>query len=354
MDDKLDFAFIGHVETWDKAHTLIAELREPELSEISIQDLKQIYHYIPSRRMFGLEFKDPNSDRTIKGMYVETFIPPGDQIRGNLKANIEKIRKAVNVVDKYNTGVATLGGFTSILIEGNTNEIDCKSALTTGNTLTSALIVKGIEKIMTKLKRELNSQSVLIIGATGDIGIGCTRYLANKVASLTLAAQNQKRLESLKEEVSVVCDEVQISTEVQKDIDSHDVIICVASVENPTWLTENCKENAVICDAGYPKNIIGNNSNTKWIFAGGMGSSTGGNRFIPSGMRKMYTYPDPTIVHGCLLEAAVLAFAERHESFSIGRGNITENKIEEMWGVAQQFGIEVAPFFNHNGIIEFT
>jgi fatty aldehyde-generating acyl-ACP reductase len=64
----------------------------------------------------------------------------------------------------------------------------------------------------------------------------------------------------------------------------------------------------------------------------------------------MFDFPDPRIAHGCMIEAALLAFEGRYEGFSNGRGNITADKIDEMWSLACRHGIQVAPLFNRDGV----
>jgi predicted amino acid dehydrogenase len=52
-----------------------------------------------------------------------------------------------------------------------------ETKFTTGNTLTAAYIVKGIEKAATGKDINLQESNVLIVGATGDIGMACVQYL---------------------------------------------------------------------------------------------------------------------------------------------------------------------------------
>ena len=76
----------------------------------------------------------------------------------------------------------------------------------------------------------------------------------------------------------------------------------------------------------------------------------GGMEVQPDLRGSVSVYPLPTIVHGCLLEAALLALEKRWEPYSHGRGAITEARIEEIWNVAQKHGFAVAPFFDHFGL----
>jgi len=59
--------------------------------------------------------------------------------------------------------------------------------------------------------------------------------------------------------------------------------------------------------------------------------------------------PDGETVFGCLAEAMLLALEERIENYSIGRGNITPDRIYEMESLASIHGFELANF-KYNGI----
>ena len=57
------------------------------------------------------------------------------------------------------------------------------------------------------------------------------------------------------------------------------------------------------------------------------------------------------ISHGCVLEAVVLAFENKFETYSSGKGNITIDKMEEIYGLSLKHGINIAPFYNSNGFV---
>jgi fatty aldehyde-generating acyl-ACP reductase len=55
--------------------------------------------------------------------------------------------------------------------------------------------------------------------------------------------------------------------------------------------------------------------------------------------------PTPTIMYGCFSEAMVLAMAGRYESYSIGQGRITQEKMANILALAQTYGFQPAPLF---------
>ena len=72
--------------------------------------------------------------------------------------------------------------------------------------------------------------------------------------------------------------------------------------------------------------------------------------FDPDYSHSIYGYPAPGIAHGCILEAMVLAFEKKIENYSAGKGNITTDRMEEIYAAGLRHGITLAPFHNANGL----
>ena len=66
----------------------------------------------------------------------------------------------------------------------------------------------------------------------------------------------------------------------------------------------------------------------------------------------IYHFPVKNAAHGCLLEAIVLAMDECYCAFSRGKGNINVSAIEKILQMAKSHGIELAPLFNNEEIIQ--
>ena len=156
MDSKtasLDFAIIGHQDSWQNITSFINGIRNVEYEQLSADKIKDIFGFIPPRAIFNITVRSKTGDE-IKGIYIETFIDPDQLDVAYLRKNINKVSKAINVAEKLGAKIVTLGGFTSIVLEGNLNAyINHKLKLTTGNTLTAAFIVKGITRKTLKLRK---------------------------------------------------------------------------------------------------------------------------------------------------------------------------------------------------------
>jgi len=173
------------------------------------------------------------------------------------------------------------------------------------------------------------------------------------VKRVLLCARNVERLRRLAAELEADGVQVEIATDLQRFSAQADVVICAASLASPSLWLGRIAPHALICDAGYPKNL---SPSAKMpgakIFFGGLGQVTGGLRFAPDFRGVLNRHPFPDVVHGCLLEGMALALEGRFEPFSQGRGSITPKRVEEIESIAARHGIYLAPLYNADGPVE--
>lgn len=344
------FAALGHQESWDRIAALVRELRDPALEPLTQGQLREVVGWIPPRTVSRITVAATRDSEPVPGIYVDTFITPDELATRPTKRVLAKVRDGIAAARREGVKVVTLGGFTSILLESMDVQPDPQLALTTGNTLTAALIVEGIEHAAELLGRRMEDEDVLIIGATGDIGSACARCLNGRVRRLLLAARNHERLER---DAGLLRPEgrVETSTDVLHLLGEATMVIAVTSAFEPCFALEACKPDAIVCDAGYPKNIrvTAGAPGRQRVFWGGMGVVGGGLRSVDGISEKLYRFPVPNVAHGCVLEGAVLAMAGRFEAFSAGRGRITPARVAEIWELARSCGVSLAPLFDSVG-----
>jgi fatty aldehyde-generating acyl-ACP reductase len=349
----VDFALIAHPESWSSAAAVVSALRGPERSPIPLEDLREILPWIPPRAICQVTVESSKGNH-VHGLYIDTFIPPDRLENRYLRENLARVREAAQCALREGARIATLGGFSSILLEGKTDLLPPHAGMsfTTGNTLTVALIMRGIERAVMLSGRELSDLSVLVVGASGDVGSGCARCLAPKVKRLLICARNPDRLRVFASEFSSLSDKIEAETDLLKLIAKADVVVCAASAPNPIDLLEALPPDAIVCDAGYPKNLPLGFAPGSAIFYGGLGEASGGIKLYPDLFGVFYPYGLPNLAHGCLLEGIALAMEKRYEPFSQGRGLITPERVEEIWRIAVKHGIGLPPLFNGDGLVE--
>jgi len=364
-EDEIDFALIGHQESWRAAADVLAVLRGPEHPPLPDDEIKDILPWIPPRTVCrvevgsGIDSKSGGSKVGAKarGLYIDSFIPPDHLQDSHLRDNLTRVRAAAAYAIKAGAKIVSLGGFSSILIEGNFDLLPERrdTVFTTGNTLTVAFIVLGIRKMcgFEEVSRDLRRSTLLIVGATGDVGSGCARCLAPLVRRVLLCARNVERLRKLAAELQADGVRVEIATDPQQFSAKADVVICAASLASPSLLLGRIAPDAIVCDAGYPKNLSPSAEMPgAKVFFGGLGQVTGGLSFTPDFRGILNRHPFPNVVHGCLLEGMALALERRYEPFSQGRGFITPARVEEIETIAARHGIYLAPLYNSDGPVE--
>jgi fatty aldehyde-generating acyl-ACP reductase len=385
----IDFALIGHQESWRAAADVLAFLRGPERNPMPDEEIKDILPWIPPRAVCHVEAGSLVNPKA-RGLYIDSFIPPDRLEARYVHENIARVRAAAACAIRAGAKVVSLGGFSSILIEGNFDQLPERhtTVFTTGNTLTVAFIVQGIKKMCALEGRDICESTLLIVGATGDVGSGCARCLAPLVKRVQLSARNLERLRRLAAELQADGVQTEIVTDLhandlhRNDLPGHDLlendllendllendllenggqkfsaeadlVICAASLASPSLLLGRIAPEAIVCDAGYPKNLspTAEMAGAK-IFFGGLGQITGGMKFTPDFHGILNRHPFPDVVHGCLLEGMALALEGRFEPFSQGRGFITPERVEEMETIAARHGIYLAPLYNAAGPVE--
>jgi fatty aldehyde-generating acyl-ACP reductase len=356
--NEIDFALIGHQESWRAAADVLAVLRGPEHTPLPDDEIKDILPWIPPRAVCHVEVGStlgPNGGVKARGLYIDSFIPPDHLEATYIYDNIARVRATATCAIKAGAKIVSLGGFSSILIEGNFDQLPERhdTVFTTGNSLTVAFIVQGIKKMCALEGRDISRSTLLIVGATGDVGSGCARCLARLAKRVLLNARNLDRLRRLARELEADGVHVEIATNLHEFSAKADLVICAASLAYPSLLLGHIAPDAIVCDAGYPKNLfpVAQMPDVK-VFFGGLGQITAGMKFAPDLHGVLNRHPFPDVVHGCLLEGMALALERRFEPFSQGRGFITQERVEEIEIIAARHGIYLAPLYNAEGPLE--
>src|SRR5580704_3945408 len=133
----VDFALIGHQESWRAAADVLAVLRGPERTPLPDDEIKDILPWIPPRAVCHVEVRSIVGTKA-RGLYIDSFIPPDRLEAAYVHENIARVRGAAACAIKAGAKIVSLGGFSSILIEGNFDQLPERhdTVFTTGNTLT--------------------------------------------------------------------------------------------------------------------------------------------------------------------------------------------------------------------------
>src|SRR4051794_34771429 len=109
---RLDFAVIGHQDSWQSIESLVNSMRKEGQEELSVEKIKTSFSFIPPRDVFRVKVKSCTGTE-INGVYIETFIDPDKLDASFAKINISKVMRAAAWAKKMGANIVALGGFTS-------------------------------------------------------------------------------------------------------------------------------------------------------------------------------------------------------------------------------------------------
>ena len=308
---------------------------------------KKFIKYLPSYKYVRLlDVASVNCDK-VDGLIVICPLLPEHFVTLNHSIVVNKILHCVKIAERFGASIVGLGGFTSIFTNQGLDIIGkVKPAVTTGNSLTASMVIEGICKAIEVLKKNSSKLHMSIIGATGDIGSICSRVFKKKVQKLTLIARDERRLSSFAEllerdggatvESSVIFDEKAYSS---------DVILAATSATSSLLDYKKIRPGAIVCDVSIPPNISREAikmRNDILVFEGGYVSIPYYNEIKEEKFLRHFKHKS---IYGCLAETIVLALESKFENFSIGRGQITMDKILAINQMAKKHGYNLSPFF---------
>ena len=102
---------------------------------------------------------------------------------------------------------------------------------------------------------------------------------------------------------------------------------------------------SILCDVSYPANVnmgLGGKRNDVLVFEGGLSRAP----FYDQIKSRKWNILMPTNgIYGCLAEGLILGFEVKKDNYSIGRGNIKQERIDEIWKMADKHGFGLSEFF---------
>lgn len=338
--------FIGHPIDLEHLYKMLG-VWSPLARKIPQFQFKEMLKKLPPYRISVVRNVRSLKDVLIDCHTIVCPILPVDIVSMPEELVLSKITSAVKKAEKYGAKVVTLGGFASVVgDEGSVVSKRVGIAVTSGNTYTAALAIEGIMKAAYYMELDLSNATLAVIGATGDIGSICAKILAKKVKRLNLAARNIDRLAAFVDAITKDSGvEIKYYKSYKDAVKDADVVLTVTSAVSAIIEPKNLKPGAIVCDVAIPANIakeVALTRNDVFVFEGGLAKlpyqseirDRTFNDLMPSGS-----------IYGCLAEGVALAFEGRFENYSMGRGNITEDKVIEISKIAKKHGLHLAPFF---------
>ena len=348
----IDFALLGHPDSYNHLGDILLHSR-PDYNREKINKyqatLSKFFEWAPSYAAKTLlEIENAAGQKLYGRLIICTFLP--EMINGPRKMKIayNKARAGYSLARELGANMVGLGGFTSIVggSQGERLVRELGGAATSGNSLTAALAMAQLDALLERLNWDLTRRSVAILGASGDIGRACAMILAPRVGHLILVARNRAKLEEVQAELGEQA-HTTIVTDVQQAATA-DVIIAVTSATQAILSETDLQPGAIVCDIGYPKNLSYSADPRPDVLVISAGLAE-----MPFALDIQYYTRLPTArqIFGCFAEAMILTMSGQYESYSVGQGRITLQKMDYILNLAREQGFQPAPLYRGNDLI---
>src|SRR6202167_4701211 len=107
---EIDFALVGHQESWRAAADVLAVLRGPEHTPLPDDEIHDILPWIPPRAVCHVDITSTTGAKA-HGCYIDSFIAPDRLDEAYLRDNIARVREAAAYAIKAGAKMVSLGGF---------------------------------------------------------------------------------------------------------------------------------------------------------------------------------------------------------------------------------------------------
>lgn len=275
--------------------------------------------------------RSPATGQRIEGILYTLGATPSQMMRHRDRFTYSRLIQAARMAQRRGARIIGLGAFTSVVGDAGISiaqEVDI--GVTTGNSLTVSTTLEVAKQAMALMGwQDLAVNKSMVIGATGAVGSGCARCLAQMTREVTLVSVEPQRLNNLKSRIEQETPgaNVHISGSPDDVVGDHDLIITATTAigQRVVDLT-HCKPGAVICDVARPSDI----SPAEAALRPDVLVIDSGEVMIPGDVDFGYDIGlPPKTAYACLAETALLAMEGRFEDYTLGR-NISIEQIDEI------------------------
>lgn len=340
------FAFITHPLNLTNLFFILGKY-SIILDKLPKQTIKKILEFLPPYKFCKSKEIKSVLGHKVEGIALLCPLLPEQFIELDSQVVLNKILKAGRLAEKLGAKIVSLAGFSSIFSnQGEDVAKELSIAVTTGNTYTASLVIEGLLKAAELMQLNLKKSTAAIIGATGDIGKICADVLSDKLGRIILVARDQSKLSEfslvLKQKNNA---EINIIRDTKLAASKAEIILTATSAITTLIEENDLKSGTIVCDVSLPPNIargIIKSRDDILAFEGGYAKLPYFDEMNDRELKKYFPYG---AVFGCMAEAIILALEKKFENFSLGRGKITLDKIEEIRAIGKKHGFGLAPFF---------
>jgi fatty aldehyde-generating acyl-ACP reductase len=277
--------------------------------------------------------------KEVEGELVACPFTARQMLRMPPQAVYRKIVLTGRMAQMLGARILGLLAFTSVVGDGGVTIAQrLRIPVTTGRSLTVAVVVEALEAAARRKRISLESSVAAVVGATGNIGSACAELLAPRVAELVLIGQREPRLAEVAAQARKAGARlVRTSTRVE-DVRQADLVLSATSAARPVIQPEHLKRGAVVCDVAQPSDVstrVARERDDVLVIEGGVVDVPGEVDFgFDFGL-------PPGKAYACMAETMVLALEGRYESYSLGK-QVRAGQVHEIAQLARKHGFKLS------------
>jgi predicted amino acid dehydrogenase len=346
MRAERSFALIGHPTCVEGIRNYLSFLGRNR-PEGTLRDdlLRTLFDWTPAFKALDLEFTSKANHKKVSGsLVISTFLP--EQLLTSRRKIVSKVEEAVRLAEALGATVGALGGFTSIADNASGAIVARQAAmtrLTNGTAATSIMAIEGITWLCARTGLDLGGATVAIIGATGSVGRTCAAHFRDVARRLILTGRNPRKLSAAFESWQERSSNVELTKDNALAIAEADVVVFVTSATRPICGEDAFKPGAIVCDVGYPKNVVSANAvrDDIVLYAGGLARPPNAIR-----CKTVLGLPADDMIYGCFAEAIAIAMDGRLENCTASPDDILPETLSAVRTALFEHGFTVPPFTN--------
>ena len=313
---------------------------EPKAANKRIQLIEKILEWMDPFEASHIKEIKSITGATAEGWFLTCPLFPKQFLEFPREKVYKKIIDTGKMAERFGADILGLGAYTSVVGDGGlTIAENLNIPVTSGNSLTIAMAIKGALEAAKLMHIDISSCTASVLGATGSIGSACSHILSDKVGELILVARSLKRLEkvadSIKEKKNI---KASCSTDVHTSINRSHIVISATNSVQGIIKPEYPKPGSIICDVALPHDVCREVAALRpdiLVIEGGLVQLPG-----EGDLNYNFGYPKG-IALACMSETILLALEKKFECYSIGR-KISSEKVEEIYKLSQKHGFKLA------------
>jgi len=279
--------------------------------------------------------RSESTGREVSGWLLACPLTAGQMLRLPPPVAYRKIVQTGRLAQKLGARILGLLAFTSVIGDGGlTVARRLNMPVTTGRSLTIAVALEELEEAARWQGISLELATVAVVGATGSIGLACSRLLAPRAGELILIGRQESRLAMAEETVRAAgARRVRTATHIEA-VQEADVVFSATNAARPIIQPEHLKRGPVVCDVALPPDIsprVIEERKDVLVIEGGVMD-------VPGEVDFGFNFGlPPGKAYACMAETMLLALEERFENYSLGK-EIEAERVREIARLARVHG----------------